>query len=99
MTMSYHALMGVKLFTWNKHKNIKLKKERNVTFEEVEMAIAEGKLIAKLENKSPKYSKQGIFVVMLNDYVHAVPFEENDDYYFLKTIFPSRKLNQKYGGK
>lgn len=30
------------------------------------------------------------------DYVYLVPFVEEEDYYFLKTIIPSRKATRDY---
>ncbi len=32
----------------------------------------------------------------IKDYIHYVPFIEDDDKYFLKSIIPSRKHNKKY---
>jgi len=40
-----------------------------------------------------------MFIVEIGGYVYAVPFTENDNSYFLKTIFPSRKLTKKYLSK
>ncbi len=73
-----------------------MKQKRNVSFSEVESAMAEGNVLAKLKNPNPKYPNQGILVLELNAYVHAVPFLETNEYYFLKTIYPSRKLHLKY---
>lgn len=51
-----------------------------------------------LEN--PKRANQLLFVLSLRNYTHAVPFiiDENERI-VLKTIFPSRKLHKKYGGR
>lgn len=38
-----------------------------------------------------------MFVVNLDEYVYLVPFvEESDNTFFLKTIFPSRKMTREY---
>jgi len=47
-----------------------------------------------------KYLNQQILVVKINDYVYLVPFVENENGKFLKTIIPSRKATRDYlGGK
>jgi hypothetical protein len=43
-----------------------------------------------------KYPNQKIFVVEYDDYVYLVPFVEESDYYFLKTVIPSRKATRDY---
>jgi hypothetical protein len=41
-----------------------------------------------------------IFYVQIEDYVFAVPFVEDDNTIFLKTIIPDRRATRKYlGGK
>lgn len=87
----------MKDFDWSLEKNQELKRKRGLSFEEVVFEISNGGLIEVLNHpNSEKYSNQMIFVVIINDYVCYVPFVETDEYYFLKTIIPSRKLNKKY---
>ncbi|MEN9483164.1 MAG: hypothetical protein RJB37_1044, partial [Pseudomonadota bacterium] len=43
-----------------------------------------------------KYPRQRILVVAHDRYACLVPFVEEDDYYFLKTIIPSRKATRDY---
>jgi hypothetical protein len=43
-----------------------------------------------------KYPRQSVFVVAVADYVYLVPFVEEQDHYFLKTIIPSRKAKRDY---
>jgi hypothetical protein len=38
-------------------------------------------------------------ILLLNDYVHYVPFAQNEEEIFFKTIVPSRKLNKIYNIK
>ena len=45
-----------------------------------------------------KYPHQFIFILELRGYICYVPFVENDDEIFLKTIIPSRKLNKEFKG-
>ena len=52
-----------------------------------------------VENPSPKYRHQKMFVVDVMEYVYLVPFVEMGDTYFLKTIFPSRRKTKEYKEK
>jgi hypothetical protein len=44
-----------------------------------------------------RYPKQAVFVVVVTGYVYLVPFVEEPEYIFLKTIIPSRKATREYG--
>ena len=91
----------MKRFDWDIDKNKKLILERNISFEEIVIFIEQDKLIDIVENPNPKYKHQNMFVIDINGYVYVVPFIENDESYFLITIFPSRKATKEYfqGGK
>ncbi|WP_405236035.1 toxin [Lentisalinibacter orientalis] len=43
-----------------------------------------------------RYAGQRVFVIAIDDYAYLVPFVEDDDEVFLKTIIPSRKATRKY---
>ena len=87
----------MKLFDWSDEKNIWLLAKRNVTFEEVVFWIMRAGLLDILEHPDKeRYPNQLIFVVKMDDYVYLVPFVEDDDSVFLKTIIPSRKMTRKY---
>jgi hypothetical protein len=43
-----------------------------------------------------KYPRQRVLVVGCDNYVYLVPFVEEEDYFFLKTIVPSRKATRDY---
>lgn len=87
----------MKTFAWEEDKNELLKRERGVSFEEVVFHINNGDLLARLDHPNRvKYSHQQIFVVLVGDYVYMVPFVEDEEKYFLKTIIPSRKLTKEY---
>jgi hypothetical protein len=43
-----------------------------------------------------RYGTQRIFVVRRGDYIFLVPFVEDDEVVFLKTIIPSRKMTRQY---
>jgi hypothetical protein len=46
-----------------------------------------------------KYPSQRIFILEIDHYVYLVPFVENEQEIFLKTIIPSRKMKKKYLGE
>lgn len=91
----------MKYYDWNDEKNELLKRLRGVSFEQVVLAIASGDLIDRLRHPNPeKYPNQMVFLVKIEDYVYSVPFIEDDEKIFLKTIIPSRKATKKHlGGK
>jgi len=84
-------------FRWNHEKNEQLKAERNVSFEEIVLAIEADGLLDLLQHSNPdKYPNQLVFVVALNGYAWLVPFVEEENYFFLKTIIPSCKATRDY---
>ena len=90
----------MKYFDWSEEKNVKLKRERNISFEVVVSQIELGFLIDIIENSNQtKYKDQNLMVVEYEKYVYLVPFVEDDEKVFLKTIIPSRKATKKYLGK
>ncbi|MBI4005569.1 MAG: BrnT family toxin [Gammaproteobacteria bacterium] len=87
----------MKPFRWNHEKNEKLKAERNISFEEIVLAIEAGGLLDILRHSNPRnYPNQRVFVVAVEQYAYLVPFVEEANYYFLKTILPSRKATRDY---
>ena len=87
----------MKYFDWNENKNKILKLERGVGFEDVLIAIESDHILAIVENqRKNKYPNQKIFVVNINNYAYLIPFIEDDEKIFLKTIIPSRKATKKY---
>ena len=87
----------MKYFDWNEKKNELLKKTREISFEEIIFSIANGKLLDVVEHPNKvKYANQKIFIVEVRSYVFVVPFVEDDEKYFLKTIYPSREATRQY---
>jgi uncharacterized DUF497 family protein len=87
----------VKIFSWNQEKNRILKIERGISFEEIVLYIELGFLVDVLENPNQeKYKGQKVFVVQVEEYIFLVPFVENGNEIFLKTIIPSRKATKRY---
>ncbi len=87
----------MKYFNWNSEKNENLREERGVSFEEAVLAIEKGQLLDVIEHPNKeKYDNQNIFVVKIFNYVWLIPFVENENEVFLKTIIPSRKATKHY---
>ena len=87
----------MKNFNWNSEKNNILINERNISFEEIIIAINENKIINVYEHPNQnKYPNQKIYEIELYDYIYLVPFIEDEKEIFLKTIIPSRKATKKY---
>ena len=84
-------------YNWNEEKNLLLKESRGVSFEQIVVCIEQGDLVDVIKHpNSIKYANQKILIVNIDDYIYAVPFVENQNERFLKTIIPSRKLTKKY---
>jgi len=93
--LSYNIIM--KYFDWDNKKNDKLKTERDICFEKILIAIEEGKILDVVKHKNnKKYPNQKIFIIEINKYSYLVPFVEDNEKIFLKTIIPSRQATKKY---
>jgi len=87
----------MKVFNWNPEKNRQLIEERGRSFEEVVFYIQAGGLIDDIGHpNSTAYPSQRLFVVAIEDYVYLVPYVEEGEELFLKTIIPSRKFTKIY---
>ncbi|MGV6808684.1 MAG: DUF4258 domain-containing protein [bacterium] len=81
----------MKAIQWNEEKNRQLKQTRGISFEDVVHALANDQIIAHYEGKG-KFAHQKQFVVNIRQYPYVVPYVEDEQKLFLKTIFPNRKL-------
>jgi uncharacterized DUF497 family protein len=87
----------MKPFRWGAEKNDQLVLERGISFEQMVVAIEAGGLLDILAHPNPsKYPSQRVLVVACDGYVYLVPFVEEDDHFFLKTVIPSRKATRDY---
>jgi len=87
----------MKYFSWDSEKNEKLKRQRNISFEEIVFYIERGQVLDILEHSNKeKYPNQFLFVIPVEGYVYLVPFVEEENEIFLKTIIPSRKATKHY---
>ena len=82
-----------KAFDWDDKKNKKLIRERKISFEAIVSLIESGNIISIVAGKG-KYAQQKQFLVEMNRYIYVVPFVEDDEKIFLKTIIPSRRLTR-----
>ncbi len=83
----------MKEIRWNLLKNESLKKTRGVSFDD----LVNSKLIKVLKN--PGRDNQQIMLFEFKEYIWVVPFVEEKTYYFLKTLFPSRKYTKLLKGE
>lgn len=89
----------MKPFRWDPDKNERLKAGRGISFEEIVLAVEEGGLKDILVHPNQRrYLGQVVLVVAYRDYVFLVPSIEEDEYYLLKTVIPSRKATRDYLG-
>ena len=83
-------------------KNEILKASRDISFEDIILALENGNLLDDIEHPNKeKYPNQNIFIILvqIKNYVYLVPYVEDKKSIFLKTIIPSRKMNKKYNKK
>ena len=91
-----------KTIRYSLEKNEILRRSRNISFEDIILALEDGCLIDDIEHPNQeKYPNQNIFIILVRvkDYVYLVPYVEDETSIFLKTIIPSRKMNKKYNKK
>ena len=87
----------MKVFRWDNEKNEWLKQNREVSFEQVVILMERGDILETIEHPNQyKYPGQKIATVRINDYAYLVPYVQESEVIFLKTIIPSRKATSKY---
>lgn len=87
----------MKPYRWSPEKNVTIKAERGISFESIVVAIEAGGLLDILAHPNQaKYPRQRVLVVASDGYAYLVPFVEEESYFFLKTIIPSRKATRDY---
>jgi len=85
------------IFNWDNKKNEQLKRERGVSFEQIVFLIENDFVLDILEHPNIKiYKNQRVYIINVDNYAYAVPFEDKGEERFLMTIFPSRKYTQMY---
>ena len=87
----------MKPFRWGPEKNEQLLLERGISFEQMVVAIEAGGLLDILAHPNPsKYTNQKVLIVACDGYAYLMPFVEQEDHFFLKTVIPSRKATRDY---
>ena len=87
------------VFRWDPQKNALLMRERGLSFEQVVLAVESGDLLQVIAHPNPvSYPNQKIMVVAMEGYAFLVPFVQEKDGFFLKTIIPSRKATRDFMG-
>ena len=91
----------MKYINWNTEKSLKLKESRGICFEDIVFFIEKGDILDDyLHPNQKKYPQQRIMVIGIDNYAYIVPYVEDEEEIFLKTIIPSRKVTEIYfGGK
>jgi uncharacterized DUF497 family protein len=75
----------------------KLLKERKIDLVEIALLIKEKQYVEIISHR--KRPGQKICILEYKGYIHLVPFvTQAEDKIIIKTAYPSRKFNKKYGG-
>ena len=79
-------------YRWSAEKDLWLRTHRSVSFEDVVVALAAGRLLAtRLHHNTDRFAHQEIYFVDVKSYVYMVPFVRDKEWIFLKTVIPARK--------
>ena len=89
----------MKHINWSSEKSLKLKESRGICFEDIVYYIEKGDILDDyLHPNQNKYPEQRIMVIGINNYAYLVPYVEDAEELFLKTVIPSRKATDIYFG-
>jgi uncharacterized DUF497 family protein len=89
----------MKRINWDPEKNRTLIEERGISFEDVVFCLFSGGLLDDVKHPTTtKYPHQRMLVVAIEDYAYLIPYVEDDQEIFLKTVIPSRKATKQYLG-
>ena len=90
----------LKRINWNTEQSLVLKASRGICFEDVIFFVERGEILDDyLHPNQEVYPGQRIMVIGMTNYAYLVPYVENEEELFLKTIIPSRKATQQYFGE
>ena len=90
----------LKRIDWNTEKSRSLKESRGISFEDLVFHIENGDVLDDyLHPNQERYAGQRIMVIGIDNYAYLVPYIENEEELFLKTIIPSRKATERYFGE
>lgn len=84
-----------KRLEWSQEKNKILIKSRFISFDIIEKYIAQELFVDVIDHPNlDKYPNQRMFVLKIESYIFLVPFVQDGEKIFLKTIIPSRKFTK-----
>ena len=87
----------MKVFRWDNEKNEWLKQYRGVSFEQVVILMEREDVLETIEHPNQdKYPGQKMAILRIDDYAYLVPYIQESEGIFLKTIIPGRKATNKY---
>jgi len=84
-------------FDWDPAKNEWLIATRGVSFDQVVATIGTADDLGVIPNMARP--GQLLFIVRIKEYTYACPAVPTKTGFFLKTIYPSRKLHTRFGGQ
>ncbi len=83
------------IFEWDPEKNKLLQTERNAYFERIVIEIEAGIILDIFEHlNGQKYPNKIMIIVNIDGSAWVVPTITNEDSFFLKTAYPSRKCTK-----
>jgi hypothetical protein len=85
----------VPYFEWSNEKNEWLRVHRKISFEWCVQAIIDGRVLDVIQNKAPR-THQKKLIVEINEYAYVVPYVEEKERIFFKTMYASRKDTERY---
>jgi len=100
--MQIHYIIFLKRYTIGRFnpmgpgKDAWLQENRRVSFKAVKEIVENGKELDVISNPSSNHPGQEVFVVLLRNTIHLVPFTEDERGIFLITIIPRPDFNQYY---
>ena len=98
--IKYSILVKYKgyIVEFSEEKNLLLIETRKIGFEDVIKAVEKKEILDDLKHENKKFAHQRILIIKRAEYVYAVPYviDQKRKVIFLKTIYPSRVLTNKY---
>ena len=84
-------------YEWNPEINEWLKKERNISFEQVIFHLSQGDVWRTADHPDQaNCTGQKIYFVNIDSYIYLVSYVLEKEYIFLKTIIPGRNATKQY---
>lgn len=89
-------------FKFSEDKDKVIRGLRGISFRDVINELSNDGIIDDIAHPNKtKYPHQQLFIIKIHNYIYAVPYVINikDGSYFLKTVYPDRRLQKKYEKK